>query len=146
MRSVRRHDYSPRVEMMPLIDVVFLLLTFFIVAMVVMVEVRSSGASLLTIEGGAESVDEPVVLMEVDGAGGVLIDGEPVADDELDARLRAIASRPDEPMLVLALQDVDASVDRGPIVLRLQQRVNRAGVGNLRLLENLGGGPGVRPE
>ena len=37
MRSIRRHDLAPRVEMMPLIDVVFLLLTFFIYSFVMMV-------------------------------------------------------------------------------------------------------------
>ena len=37
MRPLRRTDHDTRVEMMPLIDVGFLLLTFFIYAMVLMV-------------------------------------------------------------------------------------------------------------
>ena len=37
MRPLRRSEHETRVEMMPLIDVVFLLLTFFIYAMVLMV-------------------------------------------------------------------------------------------------------------
>ena len=129
--------------MMPLIDVVFLLLTFFIFAMVVMDRLSTSGVELLTIEGGAQEVDEAVVLMEIDGQGRVYIDGRAVADDELDGRLEAIARRPDAPLLVMALQDVEATVDRGPVVLRLQQRVQQAGVENLRVLEDLGGSPGV---
>ena len=53
MRPVRRHDHTPRVEMMPLIDVVFLLLTFFIYAMVVMVELKSSGVALVSVQGSS---------------------------------------------------------------------------------------------
>ena len=144
MRPVRRHDYSPRVEMMPLIDVVFLLLTFFIYAMVVMVELKSSGVALVSVEGASQAVDEEVVLLEVDGGGGVLIDGAAVADDELDGRLRELAGRADAPPLVVTLQAVQSSVDRGPGLMRLLDRIQRAGVVDIRL-PKLDGGSGVSP-
>ena len=144
MRPVRRHDYSPRVEMMPLIDVVFLLLTFFIYAMVVMVELKSSGVALVSVEGASQAVDEEVVLLEVDGGGGVLIDGAAVADDELDGRLRELAGRADAPPLVVTLQAVQSSVDRGPGLMRLLDRIQRAGVLDIRL-PKLDGGSGVSP-
>lgn len=133
MRPVRRHDHAPRVEMMPLIDVVFLLLTFFIYAMVVMVELKSSGVALVSVEGASDAVDQRIVLLEVDGSGAVLIDGDAVADDELDGRLREIAGRSDAPPLVVTLQDVESAVDRGPGLLRLMDRIQRAGVVDLRL-------------
>lgn len=142
MRPVRRHDYSPRVEMMPLIDVVFLLLTFFIYAMVVLVELKSSGVGLLSVEGGANAVGQRVVLVEIDGGGGVLVDGRPVADDELDGRLREIASLSDPPPVVVALQNVQATVDRGPILQEVQARMTRAGIEEL-LMVDLGGESGV---
>ena len=37
MRALRRTEHETRIEMMPLIDVVFILLTFFIYAMVLVV-------------------------------------------------------------------------------------------------------------
>jgi biopolymer transport protein ExbD len=37
MQAVRHNDLSARIEMLPLIDVIFLLLTFFIYSMVLMV-------------------------------------------------------------------------------------------------------------
>jgi biopolymer transport protein ExbD len=119
--------------MMPLIDVVFLLLTFFIYAMVVMVELKSSGVALVSVEGASDAVDQRIVLLEVDGSGAVLIDGDAVADDELDGRLREIAGRSDAPPLVVTLQDVESAVDRGPGLLRLMDRIQRAGVVDLRL-------------
>ena len=45
MFTIRRTDHEARVEIMPLIDVIFLLLTFFIYAMVLMVR-----AALLPVE------------------------------------------------------------------------------------------------
>ncbi|MFK7789536.1 MAG: ExbD/TolR family protein [Phycisphaeraceae bacterium] len=139
MRPVRRHDYSPRVEMMPLIDVVFLLLTFFIYAMVVMVELKSSGVALVSVEGASQAVDEAIVLLEVDGNGAVFMDGVLVADDELDGRLREIAGRVDAPPLVVTLQKVDSPIDRGPGLMRLLDRIQQAGVVDIRLPKLDGG-------
>lgn len=121
--------------MMPLLDVVFLLLTFFIYAMVVLVEVKASGVELLSIEGGAEAVEQQIVLIEVDGGGGVLIDGRAVADDELDSRLVEVASRVEVPPVVVALQEVEATVDRGPVIFRLEDRIRRAGITDIRRLK-----------
>ena len=130
--------------MMPLIDVVFLLLTFFIYAMVVMVELKSSGVALVSVEGASQTVDEQVVLLEVDGSGGVLLDGSAVADDELDGRLRELAGRADAPPLIVTLQQVDSSIDRGPSLMRLLDRIQQAGVIDIRL-PKLEAGSGVSP-
>ena len=130
--------------MMPLIDVVFLLLTFFIYAMVVMVELKSSGVALVSVEGASDAVDEQVVLLEVDANGGVLLDGVAVADDELDGRLRELAGRADAPPLIVTLQDVEGAVDRGPVLMGLMDRIQRAGVVDLRL-PKLEAGSGVSP-
>lgn len=130
--------------MMPLIDVVFLLLTFFIYAMVVLVELKSSGVSLISVEGGADAVNERVVLVELDASGGVLIDGSAVADDELDARLREVASLENVPPVIVAVQDVAATVDRSLPLLRLIDRIGQAGLTDVRF-PKLEAGSGVRP-
>lgn len=128
---------------MPLIDVVFLLLTFFIYAMVVMVELKSSGVALVSVQGASEAVNEAFVLLEIDGNGAVLIDGTAVADDELDGRLREIAGRADAPSVFLALQDVETSIDRGPILQDVQFRLGQVGI-PIKMV-NLNGGSGVSP-
>lgn len=124
---------------MPLIDVVFLLLTFFIYAMVVLVELKSSGVALVSVEGASQAVDEQIVLLEVDGSGVVLMDGVAVADDELDGRLREVAGRADAPPLVVTLQDVASPIDRGPGLMRLLDRIQQAGVVDIRLPKLEGG-------
>ena len=54
MRALRRPQHETRIEIMPLIDVIFLLLTFFIYAMVLMVR-----AELLPVEMHAFASGEP---------------------------------------------------------------------------------------
>ena len=54
MLRIRRNTHDFRIEIMPLIDVIFLLLTFFIYAMVLMVR-----AELLPVEMHAFASGEP---------------------------------------------------------------------------------------
>jgi len=58
MRALRRPDHAPRLEMMPLIDVIFLLLTFFIYQMVVMRPVDTLGVELAPVAGGGRAVGD----------------------------------------------------------------------------------------
>lgn len=118
---------------MPLIDVVFLLLTFFIYAMVVLVEVKTSGLALASAQGGEQSLDQGLTLLVLDGAGRVRIDGRIVPDDELDERLSAIATDPAAPPLVVTLEDGEGELDRGPLFYRLLDRIRRAGIDDVRL-------------
>ena len=122
MRPVRRYDHSPRVELMPLIDVVFLLLTFFIYAMVVMVELKSAGVALVSVQGASDAVDEEIVLLEVDANGGVLL------DDVQDSRVSGCIIRHD-------------GEDRGDFVaLRLTR-----GSGNM-IVHNVLAGQDIAPD
>ena len=74
----------------------------------------------------------------------MLVDGVAVADDELDGRLRELAGRADAPPLVVTLQAVQSPIDRGPGLMRLLDRIQRAGVVDIRL-PKLEAGSGVSP-
>lgn len=118
---------------MPLIDVVFLLLTFFIYAMVVMVELRTGGLALASVEGGREAVGDRVILVVLDAGGRVQIDGVVVQEDELDAKLAAIAADPTAPPLVVTLEEGEGELDRGPLYQQLLGRINRAGIRDIQM-------------
>jgi len=118
---------------MPLIDVVFLLLTFFIYAMVVMVELKTSGLSLTSVEGGRQATGDRVILVVLDAAGQVQIDGVVVAEDELDAKLTAIAVDPTAPPVVVTLEAGQGDRDRGPLYQQLLGRINRAGIRDIQM-------------
>lgn len=70
---------EPRLEMMPLIDVVFLLLTFFVFAMVLSARLEVTQIELPTVATGAESPEVArYVVLGLDEAGQLTLDGEPL--------------------------------------------------------------------
>lgn len=120
---------------MPLIDVVFLLLTFFIVAMVVLVQVRTTGVTLASVEGGGEAETDALVLIELGRSGRVSIDGRAVADDELDAALAELAQRADHPPVVLTVESGQGDRDRVEQYMQLIGRIERAGIEEIQFPE-----------
>ncbi len=140
MRPVRRHDLTPRVEIMPLIDVIFLLLTFFIYSMVTMVRAEILPVQLQTLTTGQAAEPASIVAVTIDARGALYLNRVPIDDEHLDERLLEIAQSQEKPKLFLALEDTGSQhvepgsgetvgvVDRGPLLIRLIERVRRAGI------------------
>ncbi|HIB02032.1 MAG TPA: hypothetical protein EYO31_09310 [Phycisphaerales bacterium] len=66
MRPIRRTDYDTRIEMMPLIDVIFLLLTFFIYAMVLMVRAEILPVPLESYISGTTAEPRQTISVTID--------------------------------------------------------------------------------
>jgi len=154
MRRVRRDDTAARVEMMPLIDVVFLLLTFFIYALMVTVQAEVLPVALAPVGTGEAVEPAEIVAITIDAEGDFYFDREPVSQAELDRRLTALASQPpaDRPQLFVAMEeslagsaapvggeagseaeedagpDRGPAIDRGPLLIRLIARLRAAGL------------------
>ncbi len=133
MPSLRRHDYSPRLEMMPLLDVVFLLLTFFIYSFVVMIRADALSVGLAPVAGGGQPAGQAIRLLTIDADGGFNFAGDPLDAAALDTLLRDFAADPTGPTLYVSLAQ-DGSADRGPIVWDLLQRVEQAGLENFAIV------------
>lgn len=98
---LRRHSPEPRLEMTPLIDVVFLLLTFFIMALVLMVRAELLNVRLPTITAGTPARPEEAVTVAIDVEGRVFVDGEPTMVAEVVERVRdRREARPDARLLI----------------------------------------------
>ena len=126
---------EPRLELMPLLDVVFLLLTFFIYAMAVMVRADALDVQLSPVAGtgGPGGSVEHVLRIEADGA--MTYNGDAVTADALTAVLDALAEDPSAPTLFVALAEDavgaaggSAAVDRAPVLWSLLQQVESAGL------------------
>lgn len=118
---------------MPLIDVIFLLLTFFIYSMMTMVRAEILPVQLQTLTTGRAAEPAAIMALTIDAQGGLYLNRVPIAPDRLDVRLNEIAGQGDPPKLFLALEDVPlettgAIVDRGPLLISLIERVRRAGL------------------
>lgn len=113
---------------MPLLDVVFLLLTFFIFSYTVMIRADAVSVGLAPVGGGSQAAAAGAIRLLVIGAEGELTyDGQPLAAADLDGALQNLAADAESPTLYVSLAEA-GTADRGPVVWDLLQRVDRAGV------------------
>ena len=128
MLRLRRAEADMRIELMPLIDVIFLILTFFVYAMVLMVRVDMVPVPLESYASGESPEPDPAIAVTLRLDGTVY-----VGQDEtgLNGMLDSItASQAEHPELViyLALEAGEGSTDRGPLLTSVWDRLNRAGI------------------
>jgi len=128
MQGIRRNDYAARIEILPLIDVVFLLLTFFIYSMFVMEHLDMLSVEMTPL--GTYSHVEPSqvesLTINIDRRGELIFGKESVTANDLIKKLRSVDPGIATPMLFIALSK-DTEVDRAPIVLNLMRRFVSAG-------------------
>lgn len=112
---------------MPLIDVVFLLLTFFIYAVVLMDRIDVLPMQTAPLLGASRAEVPPAATISVDETGALFVDREPVAFDDLVPRLEArLAQDPDTVIYVAASET--GELDRLPVFLELYGRLSEAGI------------------
>ena len=138
MRIARRHDLAPRVEMMPLIDVIFLLLTFFIYSLIMMVHAEILPVHLPTVTTGEAAEPTEIAAVTIDRAGRLFLNRKAITAEQLDIRLRQMAKLKDRPKLFVALEVPEhpdaVFVDRGPLFIALIDRVRRAGMTDFNIV------------
>ena len=140
--SLRSKSEPPRLELMPLLDVVFLLLTFFAFALLVMVRAEVLDVDLPVIEAGqsAEQRGTPVVVT-ITQDGTLALDREPVDDEDLMQQLqtRRSASEADGEEFTLLLE-VDVGSPSGRLI-ELVQTLRRSGFDRFGVLGSAGDQP-----
>ncbi|OAB62625.1 hypothetical protein AY599_08130 [Leptolyngbya valderiana BDU 20041] len=78
MLKTRRTSAEPRIEMAPIIDVVFLLLTFFVFSLLLLSRVSVVDLDLPAMGSGEPRQGPQAVVVAVDSQGMVFVDGQPV--------------------------------------------------------------------
>lgn len=103
--KLRRAPDDVRLDLTPMIDVVFLLLTFFLYAVILMVRADTLDVALPSLGSGvaAEARDAITLAIRVDGA--IAIDGEIVEKDSVIERLRTLRDARPEAKLLLAVDE-----------------------------------------
>lgn len=142
MRAIRRDDLAPRVEMMPLIDVIFLLLTFFIYSLIVTVRAEVLPVTLTTLTTGRQATPTQVQAITIDHEGQLHLNREPISGRDLSLRLVSLSDLPDPPSLYVAME-AQGSTDRGPILLDVIERVRAAGIEDFVIVGQPKPDPGV---
>ena len=99
-----------------MIDVIFLLLVFFIYAMVLMVRVDLVPMTLHAFETGEPAEPLPAATISIDLAGGLFLDREPVELGAIAERVLARVAEDPDTVLYLAVAEGEGEVDRAPIL------------------------------
>ena len=90
MLSIRRSEPEARIELMPLIDVIFLILTFFIYAMVLMVQVDVLPVPMESYISGEEADPVPATSITLDLDGSIYLGQNPVALDHVLPEVKSL--------------------------------------------------------
>jgi biopolymer transport protein ExbD len=126
--SFRRPETEARIEIMPLIDVIFLLLTFFIYAMVLMVRAELLPMELQSFSSAEAAEPQPAATISITLAGTIALDRETIALDQVGERLEAIRAENPETVLYLALEAGQGEVDRAPLLTSLWDQLQGLGL------------------
>ena len=112
---------------MPLIDVIFLLLTFFIYAMVLMIRAEVVPMEMHSFGSGETASPQAAITISLDAAGSLFVDRAPVDVDDLVDHLRAaLEDQPGAAIYLAAAKDGDT--DRLPQFLEVYDRLAMAGL------------------
>ena len=127
-RQVRRE--LPALNLTPLIDIVFLLLIFFMVTTSVSRETRLL-VSLPEASGSAENATESIEVL-VDKEGGYAINGRRLVNAEVDSLVRGLELESGGDVSLLVVLVADAEVQHQSVVTAMEA-IGRAGFASLSI-------------
>ncbi len=129
MIRFRRSSPEVRFEMTPLIDVVFLLLTFFIFALVLMVRANVLDVSLPEIGSGPAAQGQTVTIV-IDADSNLFVNGEPVETEQVVEVVRDRLAEQTDARLVIAADQKSASGS----LIGLADLLSREGLGEFSII------------
>ena len=127
-RQVRRE--LPALNLTPLIDIVFLLLIFFMVTTSFSRETRLL-VSLPEASGSAENATESIEVL-VDKEGGYAINGRRLVNAEVDSLVRGLELESGGDVSLLVVLVADAEVQHQSVVIAMEA-IGRAGFASLSI-------------
>ncbi len=116
---------SARVELLPLIDVVFLLLVFFIFVLLSMTVQRGLPVELPRVDS-AETITRESVQISITREGELAVNGDTVMLAQLVGAVQAALKPADAPVIIQG----DKQAHLG-IALQVLERLSQAGIGNI---------------
>lgn len=138
MRRLRRSPIHPRIELIPLIDVMTFLLTYFIYATATLMRVDIVPMHLRQYSSAVAATPAPALTISMDLQGQTFIDREPVPIKDITWRVRERVTKDRSTVVYLAIADGEGSVDRAPKLTDLWDRLR-----TLNITVNLVGRPGM---
>jgi len=127
VRIQRDVSLEPRLEIMPLLDVIFLLLAFFIYAMVLLVRAEILPVQLPELSQGSPATNVEAISISLDAEGALFVDARPTDLDTVVSMLAdALAAKPGSRVYLAA--DMQGRADRLPTFIELVNRLRGSGI------------------
>lgn len=130
MRRIRCAIPEPRLDLLPLIDVVFLLLTFFIFSLVLLVRADVLDVRLPALTSARPADRAQLLTVALDRKGELYLDGRPVRPQDLIPLLHDRLRETPDARLLIAADEQGASGD----LLSLLDRLSAAGLGEFAVM------------
>ena len=128
MLRLRRTPLEPRIELVPLIDVMMFLLTFFVYAQVLTTRVAIVPMELKRFSSGTEAKVPPACSVSIDLDGRVWVDRRESSLDALSAMVEERRKADGRTVVYLAVADGKGAVDRAPILQDVWERLKGSGL------------------
>ena len=128
--SLRRNRHNPRLELTPLLDVIFLLLTMFMFNQLVAHQAELLNFRLPQLSTGVLAKEYDLLAVSVDSRGQIYVNREPVDEQDLQDRLSVAMNQDTPPSVYLQIEAGQGDVDRAPLMIRITQIMRQAGVDN----------------
>jgi biopolymer transport protein ExbD len=105
-------DESPQVNIVPMIDVIFAILTFFIMASLFLTRAESLPVNLPQAQT-AQSQQQNKITITIDDAGNVFLDRRPTQIENLAAQVKTSMENQPEALIVI---NADEKVEHGRVI------------------------------
>lgn len=125
---IRRSTPEARFEMTPLLDVIFLLLTFFILIQPLMVQAQLLRVTLPKLRSGQAATDAPLLAITIDNSGRLYANRQPVTEPALRAALQKAVQTDAAPRVFVGMEAGQGQVDRLPLMLRVIELLHELGI------------------
>lgn len=119
-----RATRKARIEIIPLIDIIFFLLATFVMVSLSMVKHKGISVNLPSAVTGSPQRNEDATVITVDKEGGLFFNKEPLSEEELPVRLRTLLQNQIDPKVLI---NGDEKAYFGQAIMVLDE-VRRAGI------------------
>lgn len=128
MRLTAAAKKKARIEIIPMIDTMFFLLVFFMIATLSMTLQRGMPVNLPEAESSTDNVQEEVSL-SITKDGTIFFNKEPISLSRLESRLNDTRQRDPDPSVII---NADESVQHG-LVIQVMDKVRLSGITSMNI-------------
>ncbi len=125
---IRRTVHEPRIELIPLIDVMMFLLSFFIYSQALAVRISVVPMELRKFESSQAAKPAPAATISIALDGKLFYNRVPCSIDDIAGRVAESKKEDPKTVVYIAVADGEGSVDRAPIMQSVWDRLRGSGL------------------